>query len=97
MGHYKLTEDAKADLIRIHQYGVLKFGEAQADKYFMAFFDQFELIADQPFLFPSVDYIRKGYRRSVCGEDSIYFRIENDTVEIMSIIGRQDLDENSLQ
>ena len=97
MGHYKLTEDAKADLIRIHQYGVLKFGEVQADKYFMAFFDQFELIADQPFLFPSVDFIRKGYRRSVCGADSIYFRIENDTVEIMSIIGRQDLDENSFQ
>ena len=96
MGHYKLTEDAKADLIRIHQYGVLKFGEAQADKYFMAFFDQFKLIADQPYLFPSVDFIRKGYRRSVCGADSIYFRIENNTVEIMSIIGRQDLDENSL-
>ncbi|MEX2569260.1 MAG: type II toxin-antitoxin system RelE/ParE family toxin [Cyclobacteriaceae bacterium] len=93
MGHYKLTEDAKADLIRIHHYGVVKFGEAQADKYFMAFFDQFDLIADQPYLFPSVDFIRKGYRRSVCGADSIYFRIENDTVEIMAIIGRQDLDE----
>lgn len=97
MGHYKLTEDAKADLIRIHQYGVFKFGEAQADKYFMAFFDQFDLIADQPFLCPSVDFIRKGYRRSVCGADSIYFRIENDTVEIMAIIGRQDLDQNLLQ
>lgn len=96
MGRYKLTEDAKADLIRIHQYGVVKFGETQADKYFMTFFDQFELIADQPFLFPSVDFIRKGYRRSVCGADSIYFRIENDTVEIMSIIGRQDWDENLL-
>ncbi|MEX2595206.1 MAG: type II toxin-antitoxin system RelE/ParE family toxin [Anditalea sp.] len=81
----------------MHQYGVFKFGEAQTEKYFMAFFDQFELIADQPYLFPSVDFIRKGYRRSVCGADSIYFRIENDTVEIMSIIGRQELDENSLQ
>lgn len=58
----------------------------------MAYLDQFELIAEQPFLFPSVDFIRQGYRRSVCGADSIYFRIENDTVEIMAIIGRQDLD-----
>ena len=64
---------------------------------FKAFFDQFELIAEQHFLFLSVDFIRKGYRRSVCGADSIYFRIENNTVEIMSIIGRQDLDDNSLQ
>ena len=43
MGHYKLTEDAKADLIRIHQNGVFKFGEAQADKYFMAFLVSFNL------------------------------------------------------
>lgn len=64
---------------------------------FMAFFDQFKLIAEQPFLFPSVDFIRQGYRRSVCGADSTYFSIENNTVEIMSIIGRQDLDDNSLQ
>lgn len=85
MGHYRLTEEAKVDLIRIHKYGVLRFGEAQADKYFMAFFDQFDLIADQPYLFPSVDFIKVGYRRSVCGADSIYFRIERDAVEIMAI------------
>jgi len=35
MGNYKLSENAKADLIRIHQYGVREFGEAQADKYFI--------------------------------------------------------------
>lgn len=96
MGHYRLTEDAKADLIRINHYRVLRFGETQAEKYFMAFFDQFDLIADQPYLFPSVDFIRKGYRRSVCGADSIYFRIENNAVEIMAIIGRQDFDEDSI-
>lgn len=33
MGHYRHTEDAKADLIRIHHYGVLGFGETQAEKY----------------------------------------------------------------
>ena len=32
-------------------------------------------------------------RRSVCGRDSVYHRIEADTIEIMAIIGRQDLDE----
>jgi len=96
MGRYRIAEDAKADLIRIHQYGILKFGEAQADKYVMEFFEQFERIADQPFLFPRVDFIRKGYRRSVCGSDSIFFRIENDTVEIMAIVGRQDWNGNSL-
>ncbi len=92
MGNYRLTEEAKADLIRIHHYGIRIFGENQADLYYMAFFDQFEKISDNPYQYQSVDSIRKGYRRCVCGADSIYFRIHGNTVEIMSIIGRQDID-----
>jgi toxin ParE1/3/4 len=44
-------------------------------------------------MYQAVEFIRKGYRRSVCGVDSIYYRIEGDTVEIMNILGRQDTDE----
>jgi toxin ParE1/3/4 len=40
-----------------------------------------------------VDDIRAGYRRSVCGIDSIYYRVQGDSVEIMAIIGQQDLDQ----
>ena len=93
MGIYKLSEDAKNDLIRIHQHGVIKFGEAQADKYYLAFFERFEQLAEQPYLYPSVDYIREGYRRSVCGTDSIYYRMNGDTVEIMNVLGQQDINE----
>jgi toxin ParE1/3/4 len=88
---YKISVVAKEDLIRIHHYGVNKFGVKQADKYFDAFFDSFELIAERPLSFESVDYIKPGYRRCVCGVDSIYFRINSELVEIMAIIGRQDL------
>jgi toxin ParE1/3/4 len=91
MANYKLSNEAKNDLIRIHHYGVETFGMTQADKYYDAFFEYFEIIAKRPFSFESVDYIKKGYRRCVCGVDSIYFKIENGTVEIMAIIGRQDL------
>jgi toxin ParE1/3/4 len=91
MMKYKLSNVAKQDLIRIHQFGVKNFGESQADKYFEAFFINFELIAERPLAFESVDYIKQGYRRCVCGVDSIYFRINGDIVEIMAIIGRQDL------
>lgn len=91
MANYRLSNAAKDDLIRIHHYGVRKFGVAQGDKFFHAFFDYFNIIAQQPFSFESIDYIKSGYRRCVCGVDSIYYRIENETVEIMAIIGRQDL------
>ena len=93
MAKYKLSNVAKEDLIRIHQYGSKRFGIAQADKYFNTFFEYFEIISERPYSFESVDYIRNGYRRCVCGVDSIYYRLVNDTVEIMTIIGRQDLDE----
>ncbi len=91
MAKYRLSNVAKEDLIRIHQYGVEKFGLTQADNYFNSFFEYFEIIARQPFSFESVDYIKNGYRRCVCGADSIYYKIDLDSVEIMAIIGRQDL------
>lgn len=91
MTNYKLSNVAKEDLIRIHQYGTINFGTKQADKYFDTFFDYFELIAERPYSFESVDFIKPGYRRCVCGSDSIFYRIHNNTVEIMAIIGRQDI------
>ena len=91
MADYRLSNDAKEDLIRIHQYGVKKFGVSQADKYFDQFFDCFDTIAKNPFSFEAVDFIRKGYRRCPCGSDSIFYRIIDDVVEIMAVIGKQDL------
>jgi toxin ParE1/3/4 len=91
MNKYRLSNDAKEDLIRIHHYGVKKFGIEQADKYFNAFFEAFKTIAERPYSFEAVDYIKPGYRRCVCGVDSIYFRTQEKHVEIMAIVGRQDL------
>ena len=93
MAKYRLSNQAKEDLIRIHQYGVKKFGMIQADKYFDSFFEHFEIIAQQPFSFKAVDHIRKDYRRCVCGVDSIYFKVNGNIVDIIAIVGRQDLNE----
>ena len=93
MAKYSLSNEAKNDLIRIHHYGVQKFGMTQADKYFESFFEYFDIISQRPFSFESVDYIKKEYRRCVCGIDSIYYKVNNNVVEIMAIIGRQDLND----
>jgi len=91
MAKYKLSNEAKDDLIRIHHYGVRKFGMSQADKYYNSFFEYFDIIAQLPLSFESVDYIKKGYRRCVCGSDSIYYKINGDIIEIMAIVEMQDL------
>jgi len=90
---YRLSHTAKEDLIRIHHYGIEKFGTKQADKYFESFFEHFNAITKRPYSFESVDFIKKGYRRCVCGSDSIYFKINEDFIDIMAIIGRQDFEQ----
>ena len=94
MSNYKISKVAKEDLIRIHQYGTQQFGEAQADRYFNNFFEKFKLIEERPYAFESADFIKPGYRKCVCGVDTIFYRIENNRVEIMTIIGRQDRIDN---
>ena len=58
MGTYKLSPDAENDLSRIWLRGLHKHGEVQANKYYYEFIKRFELIAEQPYLYQSVDYIR---------------------------------------
>lgn len=87
---YRLTQNAKEDLRRIYARGLDEFGEQQADAYFFALFERFETIASDPLRYQAVDEIRKSYRRSLIGIDSIYFRIDDDVVEITAVLGRQD-------
>ena len=89
MGNYRLREEAEADLERIWFYGLEHWGLEAADTYYAAFFDHFEQLAEQPLLYPASD-IRTGYRRSVCGSESVFYRLEGETVEIMAVIGQQD-------
>lgn len=91
MAGYKLNHAARDDIKRIYQRGVTDFGEGRADSYYAALFDRFDIIAEKPYMYPAVDHIRDGYRRSVCGVDSIYYRILDGDVEIMRVLGRQDL------
>jgi toxin ParE1/3/4 len=92
MSDYLLSEEAKEDIERIYKYGFLTFGEQQADTYYLGFFDAFEKIAANPLHYESIDGIRFGYRKCSYGSDTIYYRIRNEHVEIMSILGGQDND-----
>jgi len=91
VANYRIAPNALADLERIWLYGLEKWGEKAADAYLAEFFKHFENLAKQPRLY-ALSPLRKGYRRSMCGKESIYYRINGETVEIMAIIGRQDLE-----
>lgn len=93
MGFYSLAPEAEDDFSRIWLRGIHHFGEVQADQYYYDFITRFEQIAETPKLYPSVNSLRQGYRRTICGVDSIYCRITKSGVEIMRILGQKDISE----
>lgn len=89
--NYELSESAKADLRVIYIYGVRTFGVERADAYYNDLFDCFELIAGQALMHQIAAKTDIEYRRAVCGGEQIYYRITDDGVEIMRVLGRQDI------
>lgn len=86
---FKISQAAKMDLLEIALYGDTHFGQQKSNDYAVTLQKRFEQIAGSPLLYPQVDHIREGYRRSVCGAHSIYYRIAFDTIEIMRVIRSQ--------
>ena len=91
MGNYRLSDKAHQDLDRILDYGIDRFGLEQALRYYDALQNRLDAIASHPMLYPAVDHIRPGYRRSVCGSHAIYYRLDASTVEIMRLINHEDI------
>ena len=90
MVKYVLSESAKSDLKNIYRFGYDRFGEQQAESYFNGLIAYFDEITKSPLQFQRVPEVGIGYHRCVYISESIYFRIENDRIEIMAVIGRQD-------
>lgn len=67
MGHYRFSEGAAHDFDQIYDFGIDEFGLDQATKYQNRLKQRFSELADTPLLYPAVEHIREGYRRSVCG------------------------------
>lgn len=91
MAGYRLKVSALAeqDLRDVYVEGFEAWGEAQADRYYDDLIVHLERLCENPYLFMAVDEIREGYRRSVCGKHAVYYRIGEQTVEIMAVLKRQ--------
>jgi toxin ParE1/3/4 len=84
-----LSEAADADLERLYEWGIDRFGMNAADEYYDGLIARLGQIADTPQLWQEVDHIRAGYRRSVYVAHSIYYRVEANGVLIVRVLGRE--------
>jgi toxin ParE1/3/4 len=59
----------------------------------LAYYDKLEKrfaeLLDNPLLYPAVDSIRVGYRRTVCGVHSVYYLVETEEIVIVRILKKQ--------
>ncbi|WP_337188841.1 type II toxin-antitoxin system RelE/ParE family toxin [Phenylobacterium sp.] len=93
---YRLSRAADADLERLYEWGVDRYGMDAADQYYDGLTARLGQIADSPQVWQGVDHIRAGYRRSVYGAHSIYYCVEADGVLIARVLGRENPQSNLL-
>lgn len=93
MARYRLalSKLAEGDLAELYRDGIRTWGEAQADLYFDALIAHFDDLCENPLLYRAVDEIRPGYRRSICGRHVIYYRIDGQTVRVMTVVKHQSI------
>lgn len=90
MGKYSLTKAADADLDAIFDYGIDIYGLENAIIYQHAIEQRFLELVKYPFMYPAIDDICIGYRRSVFGINSIFYRVTPKEIVIVRILGQQD-------
>jgi len=83
---YVFSKKAIIDLEEIWLHTVDKWSVVQADRYYMLIIDEVNFICKNIHSGKSMDDIRKGYRASKVKSHLIFYRVVNDTVEIIRIL-----------
>ena len=90
---YLVSKKAVVDLDEIWLYTVETWSLAQADRYYSLIFDEIDHICEHPTSGKSLDHIRKGYRASKVKSHLIFYRLIDETIEIIRILHeRMDID-----
>jgi len=77
---------AQKDLKNIWFYSLKKWGENQADKYFDELEEGINLIATNPEIGFTCDYIRKGYRQFQINHHFVFYRITKVKIHIIRVL-----------
>ena len=83
---YVISKKAVADLEEIWLYTVEKWSVAQADRYYNLIFDEINFICKNSNSGKSMEHVRKGYRASKVKSHLIFYRVSNNTIEMIRIL-----------
>lgn len=86
---YVITAKAISDLEEIWLYTFEKWSVAQADRYYNLIFDEINFICKNSDYGKPMDDIRKGYRACKVKSHLIFYRVVNNTIEVIRILHEQ--------
>ena len=92
----QFTQLAENDFAGIYEFGVTHFGIHQAELYIQKLSRHLEHLLESPLIAPSAEEFLSGYRRSVVGQHSVYYRMTDSGILIGRILGRQNPDPQTL-
>jgi toxin ParE1/3/4 len=81
-----ISKKAIADLEEIWLYTVDKWSVEQADRYYNLVFDEINYICKNSHSGKSMEHVRKGYRASKVKSHFIFYRVVNETIEVIRIL-----------
>ena len=93
---YVVRQAAKDDIKAIGRYTLQEHGKQQRDAYLLGMQEQFTLLSQSPTIGRLRDEIRTGYYSKSYGEHVIFYRINNDLIEIMAVLHKRMLPERHL-
>ena len=83
---FVISKKAVSDLEEIWLYTVEKWSIEQADRYYNLMFDEINYICKNINAGKSMEHVRKGYRASKVKSHFIFYRVLNDTIEVIRIL-----------
>lgn len=83
---FTISKKAIADVEEIWLYTLEKWSLEQADRYYNLLFDEINYICKNKNAGKSMEHIRKGYRASKVKSHFIFYKVVNDTIEIIRIL-----------
>lgn len=86
MPHFQLSLKAYEDLKAIGRYTLKAWGRDQRNKYLSKLDACFHFLAEHPESGMQCDYIRTGYRMHHIGKHLIFYRTNQNTIEIIRVL-----------
>jgi len=83
---YIISKKAVNDLDEIWYYTVEKWSVDYANRYYNLIFEEISYICKKPGSGKPMDDIREGYRASKVKSHLIFYKVVNDTVEVIRIL-----------